>query len=439
MRSSNFSLLVSLFSICEQPLVAFKEIVMNSRMWSVVRQEVVENLRRRSYLLLTFGVPVLAVVLVVGITWFRGGEPAEASDSIADLPGQPVGYVDQSGLLGQPGPFSGSLIAYGSEAAARADVEAGNIAGYYLVPENYLATGQVTRYATQINVAESDMALFEAFLLNALLAQEDPLVAARLQSPAVIVEHQVDSGGAEVTARQGSGMDLFWLVYVFGMLMMLTTFLTAGQLMQSVIKEKENRVIEIVLSSVRPLQLMAGKLAGQGLMGLLQMVTWLSAIFLIIRLADVEVPFLRFLSAAEVPASLLVAALLYFLLGFALYGTFSAAIGAISANMREGPQYAMIYSMPAAIAIIFLPSIAEAPNSTLAIILSFFPLTAPIAMIERMVVTAVPGWQLGLSLALLALSVLGGLWLAARLFRVNTLLSGQLPGRKQLVQLLVRG
>lgn len=412
---------------------------MNSRIWSVVRQEVMENLRRRSYLLLTFGLPILAVVVVIGMTWFRAGETAETSDPMADLPGQPVGYVDLSGLLGDPGPFAGSLIAYESEAAARAGVEAGKIRGYYLVPEDYLATGQVTRYATQINVAEGDMGLFEAFLIHALLAQEDPLVAARLQSPAVIVEHQVGSNGEEAAARQASGMDLFWLVYVFGMLMMLTTFLTAGQLMYSVIKEKENRVIEIVLSSVRPLQLMAGKLAGQGLMGLLQMVTWLSAIFLVIRLADVEIPLLRFLSAADVPASLLLAALLYFLLGFALYGTFSAAIGAISANMREGPQYAMIYSMPAALAIMFLPSIAEAPNSILALILSLFPLTAPIAMIERMVVTAVPGWQLGLSLALLALSVLGGLWLAARLFRVNSLLSGQLPGRRELVQLLVRG
>jgi len=153
---------------------------MDNRMWSVVGQEVMENLRRRSYLLLTFGVPVLAVLLVVGISWFRGRQPAEAGDPLADLPGQPVGYVDHSGLLGQPGPFADSLVAYNSEAAARADVEAGKIGGYYLVPEDYLVTGQVTRYAAQINVVQGDMGLFEAFLLNALLAQEDPLVAARL-------------------------------------------------------------------------------------------------------------------------------------------------------------------------------------------------------------------------------------------------------------------
>jgi ABC-2 type transport system permease protein len=104
--------------------------------------------------------------------------------------------------------------------------------------------------------------------------------------------------------------------------------------------------------------------------------------------------------------------------------------------MREGPQYATLYSLPAALAIMLLPVISEAPNSTLAVIVSFFPLTAPIAMIERMVATAVPLWQVGLSLGLLALSVAGGLWLAARLFRVNSLLSGEVPGRKELFFLL---
>jgi ABC-2 type transport system permease protein len=219
---------------------------------------------------------------------------------------------------------------------------------------------------------------------------------------------------------------------------MLTTFLTAGQLMQSVINEKENRVIEVVLSSVRPLQVMASKLIGQGVLGLLQMITWLGAIVIAIQLADVNIPFLSFLAAAEIPTSLLLTALLYFLLGFALFGTFAACVGAISVNLREGPQYAVLYSFPAALPLMFLPSIAETPNSILAIVLSFFPLSAPIGMIERLVVTAIPGWQVSLSLGILALSVISGLWLAARLFQVNTLLAGQVPTRQELWRLLLQ-
>jgi ABC-2 type transport system permease protein len=84
----------------------------------------------------------------------------------------------------------------------------------------------------------------------------------------------------------------------------------------------------------------------------------------------------------------------------------------------------------------FLPSIAETPNSMLAMVLSFFPLSAPIGMIERLVVTAVPPWQVVLSLSLLAATVLAGLWLAARIFQANTLLAGQLPTRQELWRLL---
>ena len=411
---------------------------MKNRVWSIIHYEITETLRRRSYLLMTFGVPILALVLVGAITLLQGEDTAESGTPGA-TPIQPVGYVDRSSLLDRPEPFAGSLIAYPDETAALAAIASGEIGSYYLVPEDYLTTGQVTRYAEQVSFIANDMGLFQTFLKNALLAQETPLVAARLQSPAFIVERTPGSSEDETTTQQTGGMDLFWLVYIFGMLMMLTTFLTAGQLTQSVINEKENRVMEIVLSSLKPLQLMVGKIAGQGLVGLLQMITWLAAIFLVIQLADVEIPMLRFLGAADLPPSLIAAALFYFVLGFALFGAFAAAIGAISASMREGPQYAVLYSMPAAMSIIFLPSIAQAPNTTLALVLSFFPLTAPIAMIERMVVTAVPLWQIALSFGLLALSVAGGLWLAARLFRVNSLLSGQVPGRRELFQLLAHG
>ena len=410
---------------------------MNSRIWSVVLQEIQENLRRRSYLLLTFGVPLLAVIAVAAITWYGSREPA-AGDTPARVQ-NPVGYVDESGVLADPAVFGGALLPYAGEAAARAAVEAGEISAYYLVPADYLASGQVTRYAQQVNVAEGDIGLFEAFLLHSLVGETEPFLAARLANPPAIVTHRVGGDGAVAAAPAGQGMDRFWLVYVFGMLVMLTTFLTSGQLMQSVIKEKENRVIEVVLSSLRPLQLMAGKLIGQGVMGLLQIVTWLAALLLLVRLARMDVPIVRFLRAAQLSPGLLLALLLYFLLGFALFGAFAAAIGAIAANLREGPQYAVVYSLPAMLPIMLLPTIAEAPNSTLAVALSFFPLTSPMGMVERLVIAAVPGWQVALSLALLALAVAGGLWLAGRLFRVNTLLSGELPGRRQLWQLLTRG
>jgi ABC-2 type transport system permease protein len=412
---------------------------MKNRLWNIMQQEVRNNLRRRSYLVMTFGLPLLLILAVAGMVFFYNRQPEPEREAENNYPQQPLGYVDQSGLFGEPGPFVGLFIPYTNETAARDNIATDKIAGYYLIPHDYLATGQVIRYAAQINVTERDVALFESFLLTSLLAAEEPHLAARVQAPAIIVEHLVDAAGTAEVSSQAGGMDLFWLVYAFAMLMMLTTFLTAGQLTQSVINEKENRMIEVVLSSVRPLQLMAGKLIGQGLLGLLQLLTWLGTVVVVIQLADVHIPFLSFLVATEIPPSLLAIALLYFLLGFALFGTFAASVGAISANLREGPQYAVLYSLPAALPVMFLPTIAQTPNSTLAVVFSLFPLCSPIGMVERLVVTAVPPGQLVLSLSLLALSVIAGLWLSARLFQVNTLLAGQLPTRKQLWRLLRYG
>ncbi|MEW5987507.1 MAG: ABC transporter permease [Chloroflexota bacterium] len=402
--------------------------------WTVCWQEILVNFKRRTYLLVTFGVPLLAAVIVLAVTLSQSRQ--DTADPSGDLPKTPTGYVDHSGLFAGPGSLAGLLISYDSEEAARLDVAAGELGAYYLIAADYLTTGVVTRYSTQFNVAAGDIGLFEAFVTASLLEDENPLVAARLQSEWVVVEHELDSTGAEVTEAVGDGMDRFWLVYAYTMVLLLSTFLSAGQLTRSVVEEKENRTVEMVLSSIRPFPLLAGKLAGQGLSGLLQVVVWLVSALLLTRVAGGQIPFLI---SAEISPTLGGLAILYFVTGYLLFGACAAGIGAVSTNMREGPQYATLYSLPAVLPVMFLGLIVEAPNGTMAVAFSLFPLTAPLGMIERLVVTAVPHWQIGLSLALLATSVALAIWLAARLFQVQTLLSGQLPTRRQLWQLLARG
>lgn len=405
-----------------------------NRIWNVSLQELVANAKRPSYLLLTFGVPVLAIFLVLAITLFMGDD--EPEDPFADLPDEPIGYVDLSGLLGGPGGFADYLIRYESQAAAGEDTKSGRLSCYYVIPEDYMESGQVTRVSPQINVAASDMTLFKSFLLTELLGKDSPLLLARLQSPAVVHEHQLDRSGELVTEIKGDSFANFGLVYGFALIMMVTLFFSSTQLMRSVITEKENRMIEIVLSSLRPIQLLAGKVLGQGLAGLVQILTWLGSVLLLIQLTGADIPYV---GAIELPPSLFAIAVLYYLGGYLLFAAFSAGIGAISINLREGPQYSMIFSLPAVLPLMFLSNILEAPNSTMAVALSFFPLSAPLGMIERLAITIVPGWQIVLSLIILFGSVGAGLWLAARLFRVNTLLSGQVPTRNELLQMLVQG
>lgn len=405
-----------------------------NRIWNVSLQELVANFKRRSYLLMTFGVPALAIIVVLAITLFKADD--EPEDPFADLPDEPIGYVDHSGLFGDPGDFGAYLIRYESQATAQDDARSGRLSCYYLIPEDYLETGQITRVSPQFNIAASDMALFESFLLTELLGEDSPLLLARLQSPAVVHEHQLDRSGELVTEIKGDSFANFGLVYGFALIMMVTMFFSSTQLMRSVITEKENRMIEIVLSSLRPIQLLAGKVLGQGLAGLVQILTWLGGVLLLIRLTGSDIPFV---GEIELPPSLFAIAVLYYLGGYLLFAAFSAGIGAISINLREGPQYSMVFTLPAVLPLMFLSNILEAPNSTVAVALSFFPLSAPLGMIERLAITIVPGWQIVLSLVVLFGSVGAGLWLAARLFRVNTLLSGQVPTRNELLRMLVQG
>jgi ABC-2 type transport system permease protein len=292
----------------------------------------------------------------------------------------------------------------------------------------------VIRFAPEFSLMERDSNLIEAFMLNELLGDENPLVVARLQSPANIVEHQLDrSGAALVELDEGNWEQRFWLVYAYVLILMMSSFISAGQLTQSVVNEKENRMIEVVLSSVRPFELMVGKIIGQGLAGLLQVLIWLGSIIFLIQQVGVN---LSFIADTDISVGMILLLLVYFLGGYTLFAAFAAGIGAISKNMREGPQYAMIYSLPAVFPMIFLPQIVDSPNSQIAVFFSFFPLTAPLGMIERLVLTTVPGWHVALSLFLLFLGIAGAMWLAGRLFQVNSLLSGEVPGRRELMRIL---
>lgn len=407
-----------------------------NRVWSIIVYELVSNFKRRSYLLMSFGVPIIAIIAVLVITLVQGDKEDKVEDPLADLPDRPAGYVDHSGLFHSPGLFSGFLVPYQTEGEAAAAVEAGDLSSYYLIPEDYLATGQIIRASTQFNIIESDPALFESFLVATLLKDDSPYLLARLESPAFIVEHQLSQSGELVTEIEGSSFSNFGLVYGFALIMMMTTLWSSSQLMRSVVEEKENRMIEIVLSSLRPIQILMGKVVGQGLSGLINIVAWFASIIVSVRIAGGEIPFI---GSVDLPPSTYLVALLYFIGGYLLFAAFASGIGAVSTNMREGPQYSVVYTLPAVVPLMFMAPIMEAPNGTLAVVLSLIPICAPLGMMERIVITSVPIWQIALSLSLLFAAVLGTLWLSSRLFRVSTLLAGNLPKPRELIQLLIRG
>jgi ABC-2 type transport system permease protein len=408
-----------------------------TRTLTIVRHEVFVTIRRKGYLFMSFGVPIVATVIVLAYVLLQGGTGGEEPDSpLGALPDKPIGYVDYSGVFIEPDNLTGVIVRYKDEVSARAALERGQITSYYVIAADYLESGEVTRKAPQLDFMGSDTDLFRAFLIQELLGDESPDLLSRVYQPARIIEHQLDAAGVEVSQideeqRYGGN---FILVYGFAMMLLLSTMIPAGYLLRSVVEEKENRTIEIVLASIRPIELMAGKVLGLGAMGLIQVSIWLISGWVLFHLAAGAVPTLQGVELTLTKMALLVA---FFLGGFLLVASFQAGLGAVSTSMREGPQYATFFTLPMIIPLWFVNVFLEAPNGTLAVVLSLIPLTAPLSMVQRVAITAVPMWQVALSLALLAVAVAVTLWLAAKIFHVHTLLAGTVPKPVELLRLLL--
>jgi ABC-2 type transport system permease protein len=175
-----------------------------------------------------------------------------------------------------------------------------------------------------------------------------------------------------------------------------------------------------LLSSVKPIQLFTGKILALGLANLLQMVIWFGTAILVLRLGGTT---LNIPENLQIPGSVFFLAIPFFLLGYGLYGTLMAGIGAMAPNLREGNQSTFVLTLPLIFTLLSLTYLIEQPHGSLSTFLSLFPFTSPVAMITRLTIGNVPVWQIWLALALLALTV----WFLVRgisnLFRAQILLA----------------
>ncbi|MCZ7541313.1 MAG: ABC transporter permease [Anaerolineae bacterium] len=447
----------------------------------VFRYEARQQLRRKSYLFITFGVPILALVIFFGYQTYRDmtqdDEGPAAPITEVNQQSQTIGYVDQTpdGLFPPPESYAevacepsaseiealnpeqalsqarsqlvkrisspyclrSAITPYPSLADGQAALEAGEIDALYAVEPDFVETGAVSVYVSTFSIeAQSTENVMRDFLLRSLLVRVDApdyeALYLRLRNPAVISQNRLtDSGAAEETHEDQN----FLLVYAFGLLLMLSVFWGGGYLMQSVVQEKESRIIEIILSSVQPTALLLGKILAMGLLSLLQ-VGMLVGTFVVI--ATQAGNLVESLGDITVGAGTLVLFAVYFVLGFLLVGSLMAGIGALSTSVRDSQNLVTVVTLPAAVPFFFLTMFVEEPNGTLAVALSLFPPTGSLSMVMRIAIADVPLVQLALSLVLQVLAVIFTIWLAGRLFRVNTLLMGTMPKLRDLPR-LVRG
>ncbi len=397
----------------------------------VLKHEIKTTLAKRSFWFTTFVFPLMIIAFTL-VPQLLAGDAIEASTQAALTPAAGVsptiGFVDRSGIVQTlpPDLQDGQLRRYPNEASAQAALQAGEVMQYYVIPVDFMDTGQVAIVTPQSSIFTSlqsygvmEYVVDGNLLGDAALARlvMDPTAGARV----VAIGPEIDRRSPDPTT--------FGVSFVVMFILFFGITLSSGYMLQSVVKEKENRTAEVLLLSVRPVQVMMGKVLGLGALALFQMVVWLGGGMLVMGNGQSK---LGSVGSPSLPSGFVVMTVLYFLFGYLLYASALGALGALAPNVREGSQFTFALILPLLVPIWFNQVFVQDPNGPLATALSLFPLTAPTAMVTRLAAGGVPVWQPIVGLFLLALTALGFIVLAARFFRADTLLSAESLSLKRL-------
>ena len=330
------------------------------------------------------------------------------------------GLVDQSGIVKSiPSELKDKIKIFPDTTSAETAFLTEKIDSYYIIPPDYLASGKVEYMTSNFNpLSDTDQTSIVKQTLQANLLADQPEVLERLNN-LVVLDTQVLN---EVPQRDPESMLTFFLPYIVTFLFYMLILGTASMMLNSITTEKENRAMETLLTSVTPLQMLTGKIFALGCVGLFQTVMWSSLGLVLLRMSG---SVFSIGSEFQLPVSILVWGLVFFLLGYTVYSSLMAGLGALVPNLREASQATFIIILPLIIPLMFISALIESPNSALAVGMSLFPLTAPVAMMTRLAGTQVPFWQPLLAALLLVLTAVLVIRAVAGMFRAQTLLSGQ--------------
>jgi ABC-2 type transport system permease protein len=437
----------------------------------VAGREFFATVRRKSYVIVTFGMPFFALLYIglfavlpaismagsraqkeIGLVdeagVVRAAELEDIGAAEALVPEAVQALSQRTGDEGAGRNMASAILdqatspirfrLYRSREVAMVALRTGVINRFYLVPEGYLASGAVESYQTDevsfdLRKTRSRARLgrlLSRSLVQGLVPEE---LRPRVERPIVdgtSTSFVLNSEGSVEPLDQRAALARVAIPVVFGGLLLMALMISSGYLLQGVAEEKENRVIEVILSSVRPDQLLLGKLLGLGAAGLLQLVVWVSIVSLATSLVAAAV-------LALLDLWLFLACFAFFILGFLMIGSLMTGTGALGTTSRESQQIASLWSILAVLppALLGLP-ILDDPNGWVARLVGWFPLSAPITMMLRLGTGKVPLWDVLVAILFLVLGVYLGIRVAGALFRLGLLMYGKRPSVREILRQL---
>jgi ABC-2 type transport system permease protein len=391
----------------------------------ILRYEIGSVFRSKSFLFFAIGLPLLAALVyaAVALLGHSGADATAASDREEEFGDLSVeGYVDHAGLL-DPMPSDvppGVLQPFPDEASALQALQNGEIAAYYVIPAGYIETGELIYVNPNYRWPNSsEQAWMMKSALFSALVGDDTSRLERARQPMEVENRPLDP--AQMDAPADTALT-FYIPYGITMMIYVVVLIAASLLMTSVTDEKKNCTLEVLLSSLHPQELLAGKIVGLGIVGLLQAALWIGTGYALLRLSgrtfDLPAQF-------ALPPTVLFWGIVFSLLGYAVYASLMACLGALAATARQASQIAFLVIWPLIVPLFFLPALIENTRGALATALGIFPLTAPVAMMARLAVGGIPSWQPPVAALLVAGAAAYAVKVASSLFRAQTLLSGR--------------
>lgn len=378
----------------------------------VAKYEYLNHVSKKRFWIALIGAP-LGFLLIFAITFLI---------TYISIDKNPVGYIDRAGLITQPDAIKEEpgfleividILPYTDEASARADVENGTLQGYFIIPQGYESTYQVDYFGNK--QPESDIEKeIRRFLTANLLKEGDVSNLERIREGSAVTLRSLD-GSQE---SDGTGWHRIVVPILVGVLYFVLVMSSGGYLLQSLVEEKQNRTMEMMITSMTPNQLMIGKIIGNLSVGLTQIGFWAilgTIAFLIFRS---RIPLLADLS---LPAGYIVISLSLLVLSFIVTAGLMAMIGATMTTVEEGQSVTGMMVIPMMLPFYFFQAFFTNPNGTLPRVLSYIPFSAPLSVSLRMAFTTLPAWEIALVFAIMLVSVFLVLWLSGKAYRLGML------------------
>jgi ABC-2 type transport system permease protein len=420
-----------------------------AKLWVVVKREYLERVRTKWFIIATVFGPIFFGTIMIVPSWLSVRSMANTkigSVRILDATNAGLGAQIATRLAANPMagvPSQVTVLGAGEMAAAEslatADVMKKAIEGY-LVVDSATITALTARYAGRNAGSISQTSSIEGAVRQALLTMRlareglDPERIEKITKVRVNMStEKIDEKG-----RGGSGTGAAIFGFAIAFLLYFSIIFYGQNILRGVLEEKTTRVAEVVLSSVSPEILLAGKVLGVGAVGLTQQIAWIGSTVALWKvragiMAKLGVPMMA-ITFPPVSAGTIALLIAFFILGYTFYASLFAAVGAMSGSPEEAQQAAQPVIMLLISAVIFIQPVLLNPNSSAAQVMSLLPFSAPIIMPLRMSGMQVPPLELAGSLLGVLLACLGAIWVAARIYRVGLLMTGKRPSLKELVR-----